>query len=264
MGDSMKKTKNQEFTVPNGKHPIFRHVKKLLRLFFGKTKITYLDGPIAPGSLMLCNHSAKKGPMALELCSENFYVMWGAHPMLGGYKDRYGYLRNVFYIQKKGYSPWLATPLAAFEAIFSIYFYRGMRVLPTYEDGRFIKTVNNSVACLESDVSVLVFPENSNEGYQDVMTEFHPGFTLLAKTYARKNPYKDLSIYPMYFHNKSNRLIIGKPISYALLCEKKLTKQEIAEYFRLSVNALYYEYILGAPVQEVPDPNKVLVEKTLF
>ena len=52
--------------------------------------------------IIVANHNNKKGPLIYELNLPIFHVTWGAYQMLGSYKDRYLYLRNVLYIQKNG------------------------------------------------------------------------------------------------------------------------------------------------------------------
>ena len=95
--------------------------------------------------ILISNHNNKKGPMVFETNLPLFHVTWGAYQMLGSYKDRFHYLRDVLYMQKNGLSKFKATMKAWFEAIFSIYMYKGLKVLPSYPDARFRKTLHYSI-----------------------------------------------------------------------------------------------------------------------
>ena len=233
----------KEYKVPSRKQPIFTPIKAILRLFYKKPKITInLAGDIENEAIIVMNHSGKSGPMAFELHYPKFNVKWGAHEMLGGYRSRFRYLRDVYYIQKKGYNRFIATLLAGFEAVFSKMFYTGMKFIPTYQDMRFKGTIENSLKVLDSGYTITIFPENSDEGYKEVLTEFNPGFILLAESY-KKTRGKDVPIYPVYYHLKKRKLVIGKPEYLQDVKETKSTRAEIAEHFLNRVNGLFFDYI---------------------
>ena len=154
----------QTFKIPKRKQPVFRIVRPILKLFFKpKPKIYFLEGqaPQEP-AIFTINHVNKTGPMIYELYFPVFCAKWGAGQMLGNYKSRFRYLRDVLYIQKNGLKKFPATLKAGFEALFSIYFYRGMKILPTFTDARFMKTISYSVETLKSGTSIMIFPEDSS------------------------------------------------------------------------------------------------------
>lgn len=224
------------------KQPVFSFTKTILKLFLKKPKkIINLAGELEPRSIIVANHSAKKGPLFLELYFPLYHYVWGAGEMLGNYKSRFDYLRDVFYVKKRGFNKFVATILATFEAMFSPLVYRGMRVLPTYTSGRLLSTVNKSIAALKEDISILIFPENSDGGYLDEMTEFFSGFVLLAQSYYHKTG-EDVPIYPVYYHIKKRILCIDKPCYVGELAAQGLNRNEIAEIFRQKVNDLYHTY----------------------
>ncbi len=200
-----------------------------------------LAGELDPRSILLANHNAKIGPLYLEMNFPLYHCLWGAGEMLGNYKERFHYLRDVFYVQKRGFNKFLATVIATFEAFFSIMFYKGMRVLPTYHDGRLLGTINKSIRAIKDDVAVMIFPENSDEGYFEEMTQFFPGFVLLAQAYYHKTGV-DLPVYPVYYHIKKRILCIGEPCYVQELIAKGLSRDQIAELFKDKVNELYHNY----------------------
>lgn len=84
--------------------------------------------------------------------------------MLGNYKSRWKYLRDVYYMKKQGYSKFRASFKATFEAIFSKMIYKGIKVIGTYQDARVRSSIENSIEVLENDMAVTIFAEDSNKG----------------------------------------------------------------------------------------------------
>ena len=163
--------------------------------------------------------------------------------MLGNYKMRKAYLRDVLYIQKCHKKPGFGTSLkASLLAVVSPLAYKGMRVMATYPDTRFTNTVRNSVKVLDAGYSVMIYPENSNEGYEDVLKEFYPGFVMLANVYF-KHSGVDLPVYPVYYSVKKRILVIGKPLYVQALTNEGLSLEEICAKLCSEVNGLYYEYV---------------------
>ena len=236
-----KKNKNKTVVVTfkfRRKQPFFSFVKAILRIFIKKPKIVNLAGELHDKAIIIPNHCFKKGPLMYELYYPKLHALWGAHEMLGNFKSRQAYLRDVFYIQKRGFSKRKASFKAWFEAIFSKYAYKGMRVLPTFTDSRLIGTINKSIDILNKNASIMIFPEDSNKGYFDVLTSLFPGFILLSEKYY-KTTGEDLPIYPVYFHMKKNLIIIDKPHYLQELKQQGMNKNEILEFFLNKINSLY-------------------------
>lgn len=229
------------------KRPFFSFVKRILRLFYKRPKIKHLGETIKEPSIILSNHVSLKGPMINELYLPVSTFKWGAGEMFGSYKMRYNYLRNVFYMQKRGYGKAGATLRAIFAAMFSKFFYKGMNVIPAWHDGRMFKTVSDSIDTLKDGTSILIFPENSNDGYHDILTEFHQGFVTLAERYYRRTK-QDVPVYPVYYHDKTHVMMIGEPQYVQDYVNQGLTRLQIAEKFRELVNRLYTKYILTGAV----------------
>ena len=232
----------KEFKVPSRKQPIFKVVRKILSWTIWRSiKVTVLPEKIDDRSILISNHYAKVGPMAYEIALPVFNVKWGAHEMLGNYRSRRNYLKNVFYIQKQGMSKGKAAFKATFEAVFSKMIYKGMKLIGTYPDGRLRETLRNSIKILEDNKAILIFPENSNEGYFDVMTSFFSGFVMLSEQYYRLHKV-DLPVYPIYYNHKLRRMVVGYPSYVQQLYKEGLTREGVADYFCNEVNKLYYEY----------------------
>ena len=142
----------------------------------------------------------------------------------------------MLYIQKNGSGRAVASFRAFFEAFFSAFVYRGMCLLPTYTDGRLAKTVKKSVALLGEGTSLMIFPENSEDGYKAEPTDFFPGFVLVAKGYG-KTYGSDIPMRPVYYHKKKRLIVVGEACSLADFGAAK--KDEVAEIMRGKVIELY-------------------------
>ena len=226
--------------------PVWRRTKRILKLIFKKPEIVSLSGELPSRALYVANHAAMFGPVMYNLYMPVPIAPWGAYPMTENYASRYDYLRNVYFIQKRHKTKFAATLLASFEAALSIYFYRGLRVIPSYNDNRFIKTIRLSMNMLDNDVGVMVFPEDSDEGYHEVLTDFHAGFVELAKYYGKKKG-EDIPIYPVYYHAKKRVIIIGEPSRLTEYTDRGMNRKEIATNFCQQVNDLFFKYIKDRP-----------------
>ena len=242
MSKDRKKKKQKKFKMPKRRQPIFKLFGKVLGCFLKATVESEIES-LPDKAIIASIHAAKNGPMAIALSYPKFSVMWGHHSMLGGYRERFKYLRNVLYIQKMHKSKFVATFKALYEALFSIYFYKGMKFIGTYTDMRFNTTIKNSITVLDEGATVIIYPEDSSEGYFDTVRSAFPGFVMLASAYYRKKG-EDVPVIPAYISTKKRRLIIGKPRYVHKMELEGLTKQEIADIIKDDINALYSEYIV--------------------
>lgn len=213
-----------------------------MRMFFKKPKILSLSGELNDRAVFVANHAAMFGPVVYNLYLPAQFAQWGAWPMLGTWKQRYHYLRDVYFIQKRHKNKFAATLLALFEAGFSPMFYKGLRVLPSYNDQRFLITLRKSMQVLDSGKGVIIFPENSDDGYHETLTEFYAGFVELAKYY-RKRKGEDVPIYPVYYHAKLKKIVIGFPSYYSEYEAKGMDRKQIANEFCRQVNELFEQHI---------------------
>ncbi len=243
-----KKEALKEFKLPSRRQPIFSFFSRLIfKPIYGvdcESKIKELPDKAIIASI----HAAKSGPMAIAVSYPRFAAMWGHHAMLGSYKERFSYLRNVLYIQKMHKNKFIATLKALYEAVFSIFVYRGMKIIGTYTDMRLLSTVRNSMEVLDSGASVVIFPEDSAEGYFDEIRSAFSGFVMLSMLYYKKSG-EDVPIIPAYVSTKSKRLILGEPMYAREMELEGMSKDQIADAVKNEINALYRDYIVtGAKV----------------
>lgn len=226
-----------EYRLPRRKQPFFACVKAVMRLFHRKIKTVSIDGKLDDKCLYLINHANKYGPILYELYFPVYNVKWGASQMLGSYGERRRYLRDVLYIQKNGYGRAMASFKSFFEAFFSAFFYKGMKMVPTYPDARLVKTVKKSADIL-NEAAVMIFPEDSTDGYREVSERFLPGFVLVAEQYYRKNQ-TDIPIRAAYYNKEKRLIVVDEPCYLQDLKKEGVDREGIAEAMRVKVNALH-------------------------
>lgn len=241
-----KKEKWPKFKLPKRKQPVFKVFRGIVRPFY-KARVDSLIENLPDKAIIVSIHAAKKGPLMISLNYPRFHAMWGHHDMLGNYRERYKYLRNVLYIQKMHKNKFTATIKAFFEAFFSPFIYKGMKVVGTYTDMRFLATIKNSMAILDDNASIVIYPEDSSSGYFKEVHEAFPGFVMLASTYYQKRG-EDVPVIPAYISTDKKRFILGEPRYVHELEREGKGKQQIADVLRDDINALYHDYIVsGAP-----------------
>ena len=227
-----------EYQLPRHKQPFFRFVKGILKIIYRKIHTVVLGEPLQDKCVYLANHANKMGPVMYELYFPVYTVKWGAHQMLGSYKERKAYLRDVLYIQKNGMGKRKAAFKATFEAFFSQFFYKGMKFLPTYPDMRLAKTVKKSVEVLNDNTAIMIYPEDSNHGYNDEMSGFFSGFALVPENYYKKNK-EDVPLRCIYYHKKKRLMVVSESFYMQDFVKQGMDRNAVADLMKEKVNELY-------------------------
>lgn len=233
-----------EYQLPKHRQPVFTFVKGILKIFMKKKRVVVLGDKLEDKCIYLANHANKMGPVNYDCYFPVYTVKWGAHQMLESYSERRKYLRDVLYIQKNGVGRRMAGFKAFFEAFFSQFFYKGLKIIPTYPDMRLMKTVKKSVEILDDNTALMIYPENSDNGYMAEMTNFFSGFVLVMESYFKKYG-EDVPVRPLYLHKKKRLMVAGESVKLHDLTAQGLNRDGIAEYMKERVNELYHRIESG-------------------
>lgn len=229
----------KEYKVKKKRGWFFVFLKSIVRVFKRRPKIIDLNnGKIESRAIYIANHSGASGPFTFELFFPKYFIPWGTHEMCGNYKERWNYLYHVFYRQKLHYNKFRAFWLATLFGIISKSLYNATGLIGTYRDVRLFKTFKDSFKVLDENIGLLIFPENSSDGYHELIKEYFRGFVSLAKVYFRKRKL-DLPVYNIYYSKKHNKMIIDKPIYINKLLDEKMNEQEIADLFLRNSQKLF-------------------------
>ena len=227
-----------EYQIERKRQPIFNLFKNIVKVFSKKVEVVVLGEKLQDKCVYVCNHANKMGPFIFETYLPVYCAKWGASEMLSNYKERFKYLRDVLYMQKNHYKKGKATLKATYEAIFSKYIYKGVKVLPTYRDAREISTIKKSLEVLEKGVGIMIFPEDSSDGYFNEMKKFLAGFVLLMKAYNKKHG-EDIPVRPVYYHKGKRLIVVGEEVYYSNYQNVNYDREKIAEDVKNKVNQLY-------------------------
>lgn len=211
-------------------------LKKIIKTFSMEPTIIQIEKDLPQIAIYISNHSGASGPLKLSIYFPKILVPWGTHEMTSFYPTRWKYLYHVFYRQKLKYSKLKSFLLASSFGIISKQIYNGVHLIPTYPNILFKKTIKESIEHLNVNNNLLIFPEDSNNGYLEEIESFHAGFVYLAQRYYKENK-THIPIIPTYFNKAERIIIIGRSYTLENFSEIK-NRDEIANEFRLILNDL--------------------------
>jgi hypothetical protein len=162
--------------------------------------------------------------------------MWGSYEMNSGLVKLYKYQTRIYYHEKKHWNLFLARLFCLLASPLTWLFYSGFDLISIYRGTGLVKTLRESVKAIESGSNVVIFPEDSTNGYLSELEGFHGGFVLLAELCYRKGI--DVPIYVSYFRKSDLTYIFDAPVMYSELLQKHGTRSAIAEYLCERCNEL--------------------------
>ena len=214
----------------------FRILKKIMKVRYKEPRFVYLGERFDNGALILSNHEGTDSPMSLEIYCDKHIRMWGSYEMNSGLAKLYKYQTEVYYHEKKHWNIHLARLFCILASPLTMLFYSGFDLISTYKDIRFTKTIRESIRALNSGDNIVVFPEDSTNGYLAELEGFHMGFVLLADICLRRG--LDIPIYVSYFRKSDLTYIFDAPVNYSALKEMYNSREEIARYLCHRCNEL--------------------------
>ena len=230
----------------------FRALKKVMKIRYKKPTFIYLDGKeLLQGAILLSNHEGTDAPMAFEIYHNSKFRMWGAHEMNSGLIKLYKYQTRVYYHEKKGWNIHAARAFCLIASPLTNLFYSGLNLISTYKDSRFVKTIKESYKTLTEDENIIIYPEDSTNGYLAELEGFHAGFAMLCE-YCKRKGY-DVPIYVTYFRKDMNTYVIDKPVLYSQLSAEYETKEDIAKVLCERCNELGRMELFVEPTKDEAD-----------
>ncbi len=214
----------------------FSVIKTIMKVSYKRPLFVYLGEKPTNGAIILSNHEGTHAPMSLEIYA-NFPVrFWGAHEMNEGLISLYKYQTKVYYHEKKHWNLFLARVFCLLASPLTNMFYKGLKLIPTYKDARLKSTISKSISAIKEGDNIVIFPENSEDGYLPQLKEFFAGFVLLANKCEKEGV--DVPIYVSYYKKKENKYIFDQPILFSKLKAEYKTKEEISKYLLDRCNKL--------------------------
>ncbi len=214
----------------------FRAFKLLLLGRYKRPRFVFLGEKVDKSAIIVSNHVGTDAPLSLELYFDRPIRFWGAYEMNSGLIKLFKYPTRIYYHEKKHWNLHLARLFCLIASPLTYIFYRGLRLISTYHDVRFVKTLNESLTAIREGDNIVIFPEDSSDGYLDELKGFYAGFLVLAEHAYRTGI--DTPIFVSYFRKRDLVYFFDAPIHYSTLRESGKSRDEIAEELVARCNAL--------------------------
>ena len=215
----------------------FRAFKQFLKIRYKKSQFIYLGEKPTESSIILSNHVGTDAPLSLEIYCDFPIRMWGAYEMNSGLKKLYKYQSEVYYHEKKGWNLHLSRTFCLLASPLTNLFYKGLNLISTYHDSRLRKTLDESLTAIKDNgENIVIYPEDSSDGYLAELKGFHAGFVLLAEKCL--NSGIDLPIFVSYFKKKERQYVFDAPVKYSELKARFKSRNEIAAYLCTRCNTI--------------------------
>ena len=194
----------------------FRGATRFLRLFFRKRKYLFLGEMPKEKCVVFSNHVGASCPVFHELYSPFKMRYWGTYEMTESFKVNYKYLSTTYLRDKKGFNKFFGKVIGGIITPFVRIFYRGMQLIPTYKNINFFKTIKMSEKSINDGETLIIYPEDSHDGYHDHLTNyFSGGFYFMDKYTTKYNC--DLTVFNCYYVKKLRTFIVDKEIMFSEL-----------------------------------------------
>lgn len=204
----------------------FLNVQKIVRLFIKKPEYIYLGQRPAARSIILTNHEGASVPLTMEMYAGLPARFWGTFEMNKDFKTAYKYQTVRYYHGKKHWNIWLARLFCLLATPLTRLFYIGLELISTYPDVRFKNTLTQSIHALKKNHALVIFPENSDNGYHKVLTEFRLGVVMLLEHCQRHG--LDVPVYVAYYQKKTRQHVFDVPTTVGALLGLGLAREELA------------------------------------
>lgn len=205
----------------------FKFMKRLMLGRYKEPEFVFLGEKFSNSSIIISNHEGTDAPMSMELYCDKPIRFWGAHEMNSGLVSLYKYQTKIYYHEKKHWNIHLARLFCLIASPITNLFYKGLNLISTYKDARLVKTLRESMEALKQGDNIVVFPEDSTNGYLEQLEGFFAGFVMLAEVCYKRG--MDVPIFVTYFRRKDLKYIIDAPVKYSELAKGGATRADIAK-----------------------------------
>ena len=218
-------------------HLWFKCYKKMIKATKPNVKFHYVGEHFKDGSLILSNHESTKGPLSWDFFCDRPVRFLGSEEMNSGLIRMYKYQSRVYYHEKKHWNLFLARLFCLAATPLTNLFYKGLDLISIREGVLFKKTMRDSyIALANYHENLVIFPEDSTNGYLKRLEGFHKGFILICE-YCLKNAY-DVPLAVSYYNKDKNLIVVGESIKYSEIKNKFKAKEDICEYLKNMCNEL--------------------------
>jgi hypothetical protein len=182
--------------------PVMFHTVK------GKEHVTQLPG------IFVFNHREVYGPIAAVVFLPYDIRPWILYQMIDK-KEIYQHMYEGTFSRMKHLPAFLQKLIPRLISPIVVWALRSFDPIPVYRGAQtnVIRTFSLSIECLAAGDSILLFPENPKQTYEEKVSDFYRGFANLGRLYYKKTGER-LAFYPVYASKHKRELRIGEGVRY--------------------------------------------------
>jgi hypothetical protein len=206
----------------------------IIKFFTKKTKFIGEENLKEGPALIISNHEAAAGPLAWHFFFKHDKKLWATHEMTEGLKAVFRYLAYNYFPRKRHVPGWLSVAIAFVACPFVNLIMKCMDPIPTYSEGSLLLTTfRKSHAAVREGKKIVIFPEDSSEGYSERPNAFLDGVAALGHSLMKKG--YDMPVVVSYFDKKSCTVIMREEGIFTELWTKYPDRKLLTEALRQSM-----------------------------
>lgn len=221
--------------MPKKTSLLFKIIKALVRLFYGKMEVAGLEDLPANNAIIVGNHTQMNGPIAGELFMPDNCYIWCAGQMMH-LKEVPDYAFQDFWSQKPKWTHPFYKAMSYIIAPLAVCLFNNARTVAVYHDMRVISTFKETVNMLKEGKNFLIFPEK-DEKHNNILYKFQENFIDVAKLYYKKTG-MELTFVPMYIAPKLKKMYIGKGTTFHSENNINEERKRIATYLSDEITSI--------------------------
>ncbi len=193
-------------------YPLYRVIKALVRLFYGKMEVVGAENLPQEPCIIVGNHTQMNGPICCELFMPVKRCTWCAGEMMS-WSECAAYAYRDFWSRKPKRVRWLYKIVSYLIVPIAVVVFRNADTVPVYHDNRVLTTFRTTVQKLQEGSSVVIFPEHDVPG-NHILYEFQERFVDVARLYCKKDKRTGVSFVPMYIAPDLKKIVFGSPMEF--------------------------------------------------
>ena len=205
----------------------YRVIRWLVWLFYPKIKVVGEENLPHQASIIVGNHSQMNGPICAELYFPGKRTIWCAGQMMQ-LKEVPAYAFEDFWSRKSKWTHPFYRVLSYLIAPISVCVFNNARTIPVYHDARLMATFKRTLAALQEDTNVVIYPECYTP-HNHIVNQFQDKFVDVAKLHYKRTG-QALSFVPMYVAPKLKTIYLGKPTVFCPEAPIEQERQRICDY----------------------------------
>ena len=205
----------------------YRVILWLVQTFYPKTELIGTENIPKESCVLVGNHTQMNGPICAQLYIPGKRKIWCAWQMMH-LKEVPAYAFQDFWSAKPKYTHWFYKLLSYLIAPLSVCVFNNAYTIAVYHDSRLLSTFKQTIAALQDDANVVIFPEHYVP-YNHIVYEFQHKFIDIARLYYKRTG-KALSFVPMYIAPKLHKIYFGKAVVFSPDAPIEEERQRICKY----------------------------------